>query len=167
MELILYREEFSKVTIGSLYADGQFCCHTLEPHAIDWAREKKEFGKTAIPEGTYSLVYSPSARFGRKMPFLLNVPQFNGVMIHQGNFARHTQGCILVGWRYYKSVFGVYDSQECFDVLNRLLLDNLKYGGLTITVTSKRPPSDISIHPYFKAQYERFRRIYYGKRCNY
>ena len=45
MELILYRDEFSKVTIGSLYADGQFCCHTLEPHAIDWAREKKSLAK--------------------------------------------------------------------------------------------------------------------------
>ena len=42
MKLTLYREEFAKATMGSLFIDGQFACHTLEPQVIDWEKEKKK-----------------------------------------------------------------------------------------------------------------------------
>lgn len=72
-------------------------CDTLEPCYRDLQVEKKIKGKTAIPEGQYKIVLSPSSKFHKIMPFLQNVPQFNGVMIHPGNTPKDTQGCILTG----------------------------------------------------------------------
>ena len=73
-----------------------YFCDTLEPK---W-RERgtpKVWGKTAIPEGEYEIVFGQSARFHKLMPFLMDVPNFKGVMIHPGNDVADTQGCILVG----------------------------------------------------------------------
>lgn len=75
----------------------RYFCDTLEPHAIDWRREEKVAGKTAIPTGRYRVVMSYSKTYKRRMPFLQNVPHFTGIMIHTGNSVDDTRGCILVG----------------------------------------------------------------------
>jgi hypothetical protein len=80
-------------TIGSLSIDGQYFCDTLE----DAVRQVKVYGKTAIPYGRYNIILNVSPRFGRILPRLLDVPQFEGVLIHRGNTAEDTAGCILVG----------------------------------------------------------------------
>ena len=72
-------------------------CDTLEPQWRDLKTEQKVMGKTAIPEGEYKIVMSPSAKFHRNMPYLKDVPQFEGIMIHPGNTVKDTMGCILVG----------------------------------------------------------------------
>lgn len=109
-----YKKE--KYTIGRLYVDGVFFCNTLEDvdrgldestTAIEIA-EKKVYGETAIPTGTYKVVldvYSP--KFGKKeyyknfcggyLPRLLNVKGFNGILIHRGVDQYDSAGCILVG----------------------------------------------------------------------
>lgn len=96
-------------TIGRLYLNNIFFCHTLEPRAIDWSRETKVWGKTAIPAGRYRItldVVSPrysnpryrwAAPYGGRLPRLLNVPGFEGILIHVGNTSADTRGCILVG----------------------------------------------------------------------
>lgn len=63
----------------------------------DLSKEKKVFGKTAIPEGTYRVVVTHSPRFKRELPLLLDVPYFVGIRIHRGNSAEHSSGCVLVG----------------------------------------------------------------------
>lgn len=54
-------------------------------------------GQTAIPAGSYHLDVNFSNRFQRFMPLLLDVPNFEGVRLHQGNDAVDSSGCLLVG----------------------------------------------------------------------
>lgn len=63
----------------------------------DTVREEKIAGITAIPEGTYKVIVNRSPRFKRDLPRLLDVPNFEGILIHRGNTAKDSAGCILVG----------------------------------------------------------------------
>ena len=104
LKRIAKREDY---TIGRLYVDGEYLCDTLEDKVRDLTRETKVYGKTAIPEGTYEVTLRvQSPRFSQKkqydfckgyLPRLLGVPSFEGVLIHGGNTAADTEGCILVG----------------------------------------------------------------------
>lgn len=82
-------------TIGKLYINGKYFCDTLE----DRVREPfvKVPGTTAIPAGTYPVVVNMSPSKKRLLPRLLNVPQFDGILIHRGNTDADSEGCILVG----------------------------------------------------------------------
>lgn len=99
MELLLIRKfPRQNYTIGKLYVNGGFYCHTLEPPVRDYDHgEQKVYGNSAIPKGTYKINYRQSTTYNRKMPYLCNVPYFTGVMIHTGNTVKDTKGCILVG----------------------------------------------------------------------
>ena len=97
MNLTLVRYEFGdKYTIGRLYVNGMFECYTLEDR-VRPKGELKVFGQTAIPEGTIRVILNMSPRFKRIMPRLLDVPGFDGILIHTGNTPEDTHGCILVG----------------------------------------------------------------------
>lgn len=90
-------------TFGSLYVNDEFVCYTLEPCPSSAAHVKP----FCIPVGNYDVtlsVVSPKFRFrspykrhGGRVPRLLNVPNFEGILIHIGNFLKDTSGCILVG----------------------------------------------------------------------
>lgn len=105
MRLRLERKWFKdSYTIGNLYIDNVFFCNTLEDKNRDLNKngkfdngEIKVYGETCIPFGTYKIIVNKSPRFGRDLPRLLNVPSFEGVLIHRGNTAKDTAGCILVG----------------------------------------------------------------------
>lgn len=90
-----YRKE--NYTIGALSIDGKYFCDTLEDRVRDLSKEKKIPGRTAIPAGEYNVVVNISPRFKRKLPRLLDVPGFDGILIHRGNTPEDTAGCILVG----------------------------------------------------------------------
>lgn len=52
------------------------------------------------------------------MPRLLNVPNFEGILIHSGNTVKDTAGCILVGTRKENTLV---NSRDTFNRLfNRL-----------------------------------------------
>lgn len=55
------------------------------------------YGTTAIPAGCYIVTMSPSSKFKALRPFLVGVPGFADIMIHEGNTVKDTRGCILVG----------------------------------------------------------------------
>lgn len=98
MELLLERRYLKAAyTIGCLSVDGTRFCDTLEDRVRDLAHEPKVPGETAIPAGRYEVRVSYSPRFRRELPRLLNVPGFEGILIHRGNTAADTSGCILVG----------------------------------------------------------------------
>ena len=88
-------------TIGLLLMDGRFLCWTLEDVVREVAGQPvaswKVPGKTAIPFGTYALQVTPSARFKRPLPLVVDVPGFEGIRVHRGNHAEDTEGCIIVG----------------------------------------------------------------------
>lgn len=95
-------------TIGRLFIDGKYFCDTLEDpvRQLDSIKDKiKE--KTAIPAGKYKVsmsIVSPKYSIrksynwcGGRLPRLIDVPFFEGILIHSGNTPDHTAGCILVG----------------------------------------------------------------------
>jgi len=122
MELLLKRTALKDgYTIGHLYlikdGESRYLCDTLEDKVRDLNKngkfdngEKKVYGKTAIPYGAYIVSmaqrspkysdykrYPYAQQFGAYMPRLLNVPCFDGVLIHPGTTADDSLGCILVG----------------------------------------------------------------------
>lgn len=98
MELVVKRVALREgYTIGRLYVDGVYWCDTLEDQVRDLEREAKVPGGTAIPAGRYAVVVNRSPKFGRLLPRLVGVPGFEGVLIHRGNTAADTAGCILPG----------------------------------------------------------------------
>ena len=98
MELILKRIALKETyTIGHLYVDGKYFCDTCEDKVRDLTKEQKVYGETAIPYGKYQICLSISPKFQRLLPKLLNVPHFEGILIHRGNTAADSAGCILVG----------------------------------------------------------------------
>lgn len=89
-------------TIGEVTMDGDVpVCWTCEDEIREVAGVPvhvwKQPGQTAIPAGVYRVVVTPSARFHRPLPLLLDVPGFSGVRIHPGNTQADTDGCILAG----------------------------------------------------------------------
>lgn len=99
MELRVERRFKGKTyTIGTMYVNGERFCDTLEDRVRDLGGgERKVPGETAIPEGRYKVIVNRSPKFGRDLPRLLDVPMFEGVLIHRGNTAEDSAGCILVG----------------------------------------------------------------------
>jgi hypothetical protein len=70
---------------------------TARQNIAAWVLSWKVAGQTAIPAGSYRIVITDSLRFHRPLPLLLDVPGFEGIRIHPGNSAGHTNGCILPG----------------------------------------------------------------------
>ncbi len=73
-------------------------------------------GATAIPAGRYRVIITPSARFKRLLPRLVDVPGFEGILIHPGNDAGDTEGCILPGMQHDDR--NVWQSKIAFDKWN-------------------------------------------------
>lgn len=129
----------SDYTIGRMYVDGRYVCDTLEDtdRGLTQTMDSREIarrkvrGRTAIPTGEYQVAMNvKSPRFvsksfyqsvcGGMLPRLVAVPGYDGVLIHCGNSAADTDGCILVGEN--KAVGIVLRSQDTF---RRLMEDHL------------------------------------------
>lgn len=138
-------------TIGKLYVDDVYFCDTIEDKdrgltqdmPLSEIKRKKIPNLTAIPTGTYKIAmniispkYSNYNRypyvkpFEAKMPRLINVPGYEGVLIHAGNTAEHTSGCLLVGQN--KIVGKVINSQVTWTKLMNILLK--EKDNITITI---------------------------------
>ena len=113
-------------TVGRLYVDGKLFCNTLEDRVRELNTEEKIYGETAIPAGRYRVIFNWSPKFGRNLPRLLNVPHFEGILIHPGNTAADSAGCILVGKN--SAVGRLSESRDTSDRLNVLIEDAQRRG---------------------------------------
>lgn len=152
MKLTLNRRfKAPEYTIGDLYIDGQWFCNTLEDTDRDLSQDmlltyiqnKKIKSQTAIPTGTYKVdmdtvspkysnysKYPYAKQFNAKMPRLLNVKGFEGILIHAGSTQKHTDGCILVGINKVKGQ--IINSQATWKKLMSVLLKDKDNIELTI-----------------------------------
>ena len=126
-------------TLGRLFTDeGGFLCWILEDEDRGLTQDMplskiqaiKVYGETAIPKGTYrvELRVSPTLKdryyakkYGGMFPYLLNVPGYEGVMIHPGNTTKDTRGCLLPGTlknnirgRVFESAKAYYDLMDFY-----------------------------------------------------
>ena len=152
MKLLLKRlAKKDKYTIGDLYIDGKWFSNTLEDTdrgltqdmSLEEIKKIKVYGKTAIPTGIYRVnmnIISP--KFSKytfyknvcngKLPRLMNVPGFDGILIHVGEGKdghKLTHGCILVGNNTI--VGGLTNSRETF---KKLYQELKKSKDITITI---------------------------------
>ena len=116
MELKLKRIALQDTyTIGKLYVNDTYFCDTIEDKVRDLNKdgdlndvgEGKIPSLTAIPYGKYEITlkvqspkYSLKSNYnwcGGYLPRLIDVPHFDGILIHSGNTAEDSSGCILVG----------------------------------------------------------------------
>lgn len=140
MELTLIRKyKLANYTIGDLYIDGVWFCNTCEDKDrnlyqgmdLEWLKREKVYGETAIPYGRYKItmkVQSPKFANSKQyekckgyIPRLIDVPAYDGILIHIGNWAKDSYGCILVGENKVKG--GVVNSTiwywKLYDILKK------------------------------------------------
>ena len=138
MELLLERiARRDAYTIGHLSIDGKRFCDTCEdtdrglrqdlPLSVNQAKKRR--GITAIPVGRYRVTLDvKSPKYSKKkqydfckgfVPRLINVPAFEGILIHIGNTAADSEGCILVGRN--TKVGMVLESTKTFKALYEVL----------------------------------------------
>jgi len=140
MKLKLIRKTFTETsTIGELYVNDQFECFILEDKDRGLsqsrpteAQDLKVYAKTAIPKGTYDVGITFSNRFKQYLPLLINVPAFEGIRIHSGNTADHTEGCLLPGVTMSRDM--VQQSKKAFAALFKKLKAVEKTEKITIEI---------------------------------
>ena len=133
-------------TIGKMYIDGKYFADTLEDTdrgldqkmPLSEITAKKVYGETAIPTGTYKITMNVISNkfknrvwakpYGGKVPRILDVPAFEGVLLHPGTTAQDTHGCVILGKN--KLVGKVLESQTTF----KQFMDKLK-GQNNINIT--------------------------------
>lgn len=139
-------------TIGRVFIDGEFFCNSCEDVDRELAqtmdpviiRNKKIPNQTAIPTGKYKITLDVvSPKYSKyeyymnvcqgKLPRLLDVPGFDGILIHVGTNANHSSGCILVGYNKIKG--GLTDGKEVFkELYDRMLAAKIKGEEITIEI---------------------------------
>tara|TARA_R100001509_G_scaffold80362_1_gene45212 strand:- start:16829 stop:17293 length:465 start_codon:yes stop_codon:yes gene_type:complete len=108
MELIVLRFSSQEDSTSGLLFErtdlgNNFLCYTLE----DERRALKIPGETRVPAGIYDIEfrtvggfhqrYSKKFAFHKGMLQVMNVPNFEYILIHIGNDDSHSAGCLLVG----------------------------------------------------------------------
>lgn len=142
-----------RYTISHIYAYGVYVSDAIEDTdrglddsmSVNDIRKKKVYAKTAIPTGTYDLtidIISPKfvqkpyyKKFcDGKLPRLLNVPGFDGILMHRGATERDSAGCVILGYNKIKGQ--VVNSQEAFEKLYKILEEaNKRKEKITIEIT--------------------------------
>jgi hypothetical protein len=117
-------------TTGTLLVEGTPFCATLE---LPWKGNAPDV--SCIPVGTYPVALLSSARWGRPMPHIQNVPGRSAIEIHIGNFLQDTDGCVLVGTKVVAET--LIGSRVAFDKFMEWF--NSCGGEATVTISEADP----------------------------
>ncbi|MFB2117839.1 DUF5675 family protein [Parapedobacter sp. 2B3] len=133
-------------TLSHLYVDGLFRCYLLE----DSIREEKIQGLTCIPEGEYGLSLNHwagmNAKYAPKYPKLhagmieiTEIPNYQLVFIHIGNYHTQTAGCPLTGsyWQRLDGDYQVMGSENAYRQVYPLLLGQIGKGDNRVIVENR------------------------------
>ncbi len=142
MNLTLSRTTLTpESTTGQLYIDGVPFCYSLELPVIDG------LPGSAIPEGTYPVVLAPSPKFmastddwvlryAQLIPHIYQIPDRTNILVHWGNTASDTEGCILVGQSLGTNYIG--NSRLAFEHLWDRIEGPARSNDCTITVQRQK-----------------------------
>lgn len=142
MEVLVYRKwPKAGYCIGRMYIDGQLICNSLEDEdrglsdSMDerTIRNRKIYGKTAIPRGRYTIdMGTVSPKFSKKefymdvcqgkLPRIKNVKGFEGILLHVADGPKGAallEGCIGIGLN--KTVGQLCDGKETFKKVYALM----------------------------------------------
>lgn len=133
-----------KTTISSVLIDGKLQCFGLE----NTFNQPKILGKTRIPCGTYRVglrtVGGKHRKYLKRFPTLhkgmlhiKDVPGFEHILIHIGNFHQDTDGCLLLGRSVaHRSETGymVSDSKAAYKEFYAKVIAAARNGDLEIDV---------------------------------
>ena len=143
MEIIVDRfTQTESVTFSEIIIDKITVCFGLE----DIYREKKVHGKTRIPEGTYDVNLRTVGGFHKKytnkfkdtnfkhkgMLWVRDVPKFKYILIHIGNYAKNTDGCLLLGSSFNPHTNMVNSSKSAYTKFYPLVVAAAEANDLTI-----------------------------------
>lgn len=119
---------------GERFGDGKNWCSVLEDTdrglaqsmSVEEIIKIKVYAQTAIPRGIYEVRITYSPKFKRMLPILINVKGYSGILIHSGNTASHTAGCLLPGVN--NEVGRVNNSSYWFNLLFTRIQDAIRAG---------------------------------------
>ena len=93
-------------------------------------------GETAIPEGEYEVIDTYSPKYKKNMLRLVNVKTHTGILIHSGNTAIDTEGCIIIGMAPTSN--GVARSREALAKFEKEAREALKKGKLILVIKDNK-----------------------------
>lgn len=110
--MILVRYKQNNIGTWGKLEFSDFSCFTFEPVGDDEVRSGLD---KRIPQGDYAISWFDSPRFKRRLPLIFNekVPAERRILIHSGNYANDTEGCILLGKQAGEQ--GVFNSRIALD----------------------------------------------------
>jgi len=127
LEILLQRLWFTEhSTCGEISINDKIEFYTLELPVKDG------LPGSAIPPGRYKVTIEPSPkfkastdpwvmRFANLIPHVNGIPDRSHILIHWGNTAQDTEGCILVGMTHRDDSIGF--SRQAFEKLHALIVD--------------------------------------------
>lgn len=139
MELILERKIKNENSCeGNLYVNGKWFCHTIEDKVRaapgEWKASLKVYAKTAIPYGTYPVLVTWSNRFKRQLTGVFNVPDFEGIRIHNGSSENSSAGCIIVSYTANNESDTLVNDKKAMNDLCKLIEKIQKKEKITLTI---------------------------------
>jgi hypothetical protein len=117
MELILLRTYTSEGTNGTLYADNEKICHTIE---LPYLNNIPHY--SCIPEGVYQVGQRISRKFGKHL-LVKHIPGRHLILFHPANNAmKELKGCIAPVTKLTGNATGIYSKRAM-----RALMEKVKH----------------------------------------